>query len=547
MKLGIVIPWREQPSRIKPFKEVVKWYKQNFPDSTIYFPNRKGELWNPSGTRNDGMRMAESDGCDIVIMNDADTIPQIKPLQEAISAAIRDNMIHTAYTHFRLLGKEGTDQYFNGTRIEKCSHQKYFGGCFGINICTPQAWWRVGGMDEKFLQWGYEDTCMEIAHEVINKKPFIKHDGIGFGLGHDPQPRTGNNFNNNKILHDEYLETKNPKDMLKLVNRKELFKKEQWQKLKILAYVDLYPPMNNSGGEIMIHQILYDLKNRGHEIKVICADPTVNEYEGIELIKSNYRTDRQHVLWSDIVFTQLNFTKSAMELTKSLRPLVHIIHNDNTMKRYRISRNNANLIISNSNWVRETINTDVSTIVVHPTIDIDKYRVTPGNSITLINLDKLKGGDMFWQLARIFPNYNFIGVKGGYGEQIIYDKDLPNVTIYENSPDINKIYEKTKILLMPSSYESWGRVAMEAACSGIPTIGTPTHGLKESLGYAGIFVEHGDVAGYVEQIVKLENKKEYSKASELAYKRVKELNPKDELDMLEQKLLKIKRASPFLD
>ena len=540
MKIGIVIPWRPQPSRIKPFNEVVGWYKEHFPDSKIYFPDREGPIWSPSGTRNDGMRMAEKDGCDVVIFNDADTIPQIKPLKEAISHALRDNMIHTAYTQFRLLGEIGTKQYFKRLHPEKCQHQKYLEGCFGINVATPKAWWKVGGMDEKFLQWGYEDTCMEIAHKVINGQPFIKHDGIGFGLAHVNQTRSGDIFNNNKMLHEEYLSIKNPKDMLELVKRKELFKKETFKSLKIFAYVDLYPPMNNSGAEVMMHQILHDLQLRGHEIKVMCTSPSVSKYDGIDLIPYSPKEANKYVSWSDLVFTQLRFTKEAIGISNGNKPLVHIIHNDKTVRQYRLNNTNAQLLIANSDWIANSINIRrVPTITVRPPVDIKKYKVDRGDSITLINLDKLKGGDIFWQLARIFPEYKFIGVKGGYGEQIIHDKNLPNVTIYENTPDIKSIYNKTKILLMPSSYESWGRVAIEAACSGIPTIATPTDGLKESLDYAGIFVEYGDIAGYVEEIKRLQDKKEYSKASDLAYKRATELDPKNELDLLEQKLLKI--------
>jgi hypothetical protein len=49
---------------------------------------------------------------------------------------------------------------------------------------------------------------------------------------------------------------------------------------------------------------------------------------------------------------------------------------------------------------------------------------------------------------------------------------------------------------MPSDYESFGRVAMEAAASGIPTIAAPTPGLRECLGDAGTFVELDNVDGW---------------------------------------------------
>jgi hypothetical protein len=49
------------------------------------------------------------------------------------------------------------------------------------------------------------------------------------------------------------------------------------------------------------------------------------------------------------------------------------------------------------------------------------------------------------------------------------------------------VYRRTRLLLMPSTYESYGRVAIEAAVSGIPTIANSTPGLEEALGSAGTF------------------------------------------------------------
>jgi glycosyltransferase involved in cell wall biosynthesis len=94
---------------------------------------------------------------------------------------------------------------------------------------------------------------------------------------------------------------------------------------------------------------------------------------------------------------------------------------------------------------------------------------------------------------------------------------------------------------MPSSYESWGRVAMEAACSGIPVIAAPTPGLKESLDYAGIFAKHDDVADWVEAIRFLDDPKNYERYSKLTKKRAREVAEKFEKQMetLELKLLAI--------
>ncbi len=47
---------------------------------------------------------------------------------------------------------------------------------------------------------------------------------------------------------------------------------------------------------------------------------------------------------------------------------------------------------------------------------------------------------------------------------------------------------KTKLILMPSKQESWGRVATEAHCSGIPVIASDVEGLPESVGEGGITI-----------------------------------------------------------
>lgn len=313
------------------------------------------------------------------------------------------------------------------------------------------------------------------------------------------------------------------------------------EKLKVVAYVHGYFPNHNAGAEAMLHQILIDLKEKGHEVKVLTKNPGADEHEGIQLYEAHSNIENQILQWSSIIITHLDMTRFAVQHGKRFKkPVVHLVHNDKQLSYNKVfDSGSADLAVANSDWIRGTVKRGIDSVVVYPPTIPERYTVkTTKKYITLINMNEAKGGKVFWQLARIFPEREFLGVKGAYGEQVGYDKDLPNVTIMENTPDIQKIYKKASIIIMPSSYESWGRVGMEAACSGIPVIASPTPGLTESLDYAGIFADPDDIAGYVEAIKMLDDKETYDKYSELLKQRSREVADSFAVQMetLEKKL-----------
>lgn len=551
MKIGIVIPWREQPSRIPPFKAVVKWYEENLPEAKIYLPNHPGPVWLPSHTRNDGVRMAQEDGCDVIVMNDADTIPQIEPLRVAIDAAHKDNKIHIPYTDYRMLGSNGTKQFLtNGVDLERCFHRSYREACSGTNVFTPETWWSLGGNDEKFKQWGYEDTAILYVHQVVTGSDFIRHKGVTFSLGHDLQPR-GATLQKNKSLYEHYLTIKDPLELVEFVKSDSFvidkrFAAEAPSKegpLNIVAVVSLYLPKSNAGAEVMLHEILLDLKTRGHNVSVICEKQSVQEVDGIPLIDNKDARGSDNVVRAaDVLITHLGGTRLAASYASSRRkPLVHLVHNDKQLKDNRVSSVNAKMLIFNSAWVFEENAPTIPSIIVNPPSDPERYKVKPGNKITLINLSENKGGAIFWQLARLFPEKEFLGIKGGYDDQILHKTGLPNVTVLENTRDMKSVYEQTGILIMPSTYESWGKVAMEAACSGIPVVVNGTSGLSESIGDAGVVVDENDAAGFFHALKKLEDKKVYQEYAGLAKDRATAAynTYKSQMNILEGQLRKV--------
>jgi hypothetical protein len=223
MKVGLVIPWRETPSRIRPLQAVLDWYKTNLPDIEIVYTDRPGEFWSVASSRNDGVRKAQEAHCDVIIINDADTLPEIEPLLEAIEQCQKDGMVHNPYRKCKYFDKEMTEKFFAGSDIKLLKHTLYTEANGGIYVCTPEAWWSVGGMDEKFIQWGGEDTALELAHTVIKGNKLIKHDGYIYCLGHVQQIHDpGFNFHHlrNIELYWLYYSASTPERMLALVKQK---------------------------------------------------------------------------------------------------------------------------------------------------------------------------------------------------------------------------------------------------------------------------------------------------------------------------------------
>lgn len=222
MKLGIIIPWREKPSRLEPFNYVVNWYKERFPDAEFIFVDAPGEFWQPSASRNMGVRRAQEAHCDLLIVGDADSIPEINALNEALEQAPIDGMIHNPYRVYKHLTFDSTQNYYRGMRVEDCQGSLHHDAVGGIWVCTPEAWWELGGMDEKFLQWGPEDRAFDVVHQMVKGVTFIKHDGWLISLAHDRQelePAFHKTHLYNTLLFKRYYETKTVEQMLELVSR----------------------------------------------------------------------------------------------------------------------------------------------------------------------------------------------------------------------------------------------------------------------------------------------------------------------------------------
>lgn len=281
--------------------------------------------------------------------------------------------------------------------------------------------------------------------------------------------------------------------------------------MRITWSIHLYPPRHNCGSEWMAHNINKFLVKRGHEVRVILHQAEKYKIrvpytiDGVHVTGPTYKVDQYR--WPDVLITHLEYTAHTLPLGHlSKRPVIQFVHGN---KRYESVQNARRArVVYNSQWIADELNYKWPSMVFNPFCDYDYINVNenPINNeyIALINLNENKGANTFYEIAKAMPDRKFLGVIGGYDHQII--KNLPNVTIVPNAKDIREYYKKIRILLMPSEYESWGMVATEAMCNGIPVICTPTPGLTENCADAALYVnDRNNIKAWVNLIECLDN------------------------------------------
>jgi len=166
--------------------------------------------------------------------------------------------------------------------------------------------------------------------------------------------------------------------------------------------------------------------------------------------------------------------------------------------------------------------TIVKTGVVRPLMNEAKIKMDEppnGDMITLVNANVNKGVHQFIELAKRMPERKFLGVRPYYGE--LWLPAAPqNIEWIQFDDDVRNILKRTRILLFPSNYESFGRIAVEAMYNGIPVIYSKpatknvgivgsTEGVEEWILPAGIGCDREVPEQWVDAITALDDQEAY--------------------------------------
>lgn len=191
MTVAVVIPWRPGTPERNAHHEYVRSYLTALLPDAIHLDVDSGHTpFSRAGSRNEGVRLAGTAGADVVVICDADTLPEPEPLHATIDAAA-DGRLHLPYTWYRGLSRDGTAQYLAGVPGDQCptdlAHEWATGG---VLVIQPDAWWAIGGMDERMVGWGFEDAAARICADAL-LGPTVRHQGTITHLWHPQESGLG--------------------------------------------------------------------------------------------------------------------------------------------------------------------------------------------------------------------------------------------------------------------------------------------------------------------------------------------------------------------
>jgi glycosyltransferase involved in cell wall biosynthesis len=320
----------------------------------------------------------------------------------------------------------------------------------------------------------------------------------------------------------------------------------------MLWIIHSYVPFVNAGSEICAHTINKYLMQKPYKYDIWVASPGFPNivYDNVrcfDLHDSN--TFLEVVNTSQVIHSHSYIYRNQMRYICKKRgiPFVEWVHTDNYVRSIPYGKcvdreiKNRHWTVFNSKSLRDSRLGDITenqTHIVHPVVDFRDYQISEDEKkptyITLSNVNENKGGELLIQLAKALPEFQFLGVLGGYRAQIT-DSSIPNLRYVENTTHMKPIYAQTWVQIMPSKEETWGRTAVEAMSSGIPVLVNPTPGLRECCEHAAQYCNRADISEWISALHRLKTDKEwYNARSSAAYERARALDPKPELEQMEE-------------
>lgn len=184
-RVGVCIPWcGGDEHRTRSFEWVRSWFNDFDVPVFVGADTSGGRHPNRSAMRNTAARQAFAAGCDVVFFADADTFVPRDQFWAAVHLAVQRDAFVLAFDRYLKLGRGATDRWmrhpFKVSRDFRQSAEQvasnrtdgvvgWFNHASGSHAITRSLWDRIGGYDERFTRWGYEDRAAWCAARALGR------------------------------------------------------------------------------------------------------------------------------------------------------------------------------------------------------------------------------------------------------------------------------------------------------------------------------------------------------------------------------------------
>lgn len=147
-----------------------EWWEKDHPDWPIVEGHHDTGPFNRSAAIN--RAAAEAGDWDVALVIDSDVLCDPGAVREGVQRAAEGGYVVITHNERVMLSKAGTDKVLDGYRgpwKERGMVDKTWPDSVSSSVAVPRALWdRLGGFDEHFEGWGFEDTAFTIAAEHVS-------------------------------------------------------------------------------------------------------------------------------------------------------------------------------------------------------------------------------------------------------------------------------------------------------------------------------------------------------------------------------------------
>lgn len=215
MEVSIIIPFRSSDyRRQQSFNWVFQRWQHWYPEAEIIVSNPETESFSRSEARNKGVRLAKND---LIIMADADTYCSKQEPLDLLLELVQGREVPWGLPYeIYFNASDECSQYllkqnpetFEPIETEIGYDHRLTDSISGVYVTRKQDWEECGGLDERFLGWGYEDRAIQLSLDTLIGPHFRMKDSFVIHLWH-PAPEE-NCFGQpyieqNRALYNRYL------------------------------------------------------------------------------------------------------------------------------------------------------------------------------------------------------------------------------------------------------------------------------------------------------------------------------------------------------